>query len=212
MSTPPTSGLSTAVSVTNRLRLTPGAVRVTVGSQQNMTALFETNFTGQHPRVTSDDTGVQIDYGHFNPIDWRRKSTTLALNPTNPWDISVDGGVSRFTADLSALAIRSLIIGGGATHLSLVLPRPQGEIQISIAGGAREVSILRPAAIPVQLTIKGGTSKLCFDDKEYRAMGEHLRTHSTEYESRANRYDIVIAGGARHVVVGSTPFDSQTNS
>jgi hypothetical protein len=212
MSTLPTSGPSTAASVTNRLRLTPGAVRVTVGSRQNMTALLETKFIGQHPRITSDDAYAEIDYGHFNPIDWRRKSSILTLNPTNPWDISVDGGVSRVTADFSALTIRSLIIRGGATHLSLVLPHPQSEIQISIAGGAREVSILRPAGIPVQLTIKGGTSKLRFDDEKYGAVGGHLRTHSTEYEGGANCYDVVIAGGARHVVVGSTPFDGRANS
>jgi hypothetical protein len=212
MSAPPTSSPSTIVSVTNRLRLTPGAVRVTLGSQQDMTRLFETKFTGQNPRITSDDAGVQIDYGHFNPINWRRKTTTLILNPTNPWDISVDGGVSRLTADLSALAIRSLTVRGGATHLSLVLSRPQGEVQISIAGGAREVSILRPAGISVQLTIKGGTSKLRLDDEEYGAVGGHLRTQSTAYESGTNRYDIAIAGGARHVVVESIPFDGHANS
>jgi hypothetical protein len=207
MSVPSISSPPAAVSVTNRLGLTPGADRVTLGSREDMTALFETKFTGQNPRTTSDRTSVQIDYGHFNLLDWRRKTTALILNPTNPWDISVDGGVSRFTADLSALTIRSFIIRGGATHLSLVLPRARGEVQILIVGGARRLSIQRPAGIPLQLTIKGGTSKLRFDGEEYGAVSGHLQTHSDAQENGIDRYDIVITGGARNVFIGATALD-----
>jgi hypothetical protein len=203
MSVPSISSPPAAVSVTNWLRLTPGADRVTLGSREEMTGLFEAKFTGQSLRTTSDDTNVQIDYGHFNPINWRRKTTALVLNPTNPWDISVDGGVSRFTADLSTITIRSFIIHGGATHLALMLPRAKGEVQILIAGGAARLSIQRPADIPLQLTIKGGTSKLRFDGAQYGAVGENLQTHSNAYENRVNRYDIVITGGARHVDIGT---------
>jgi hypothetical protein len=201
MSIPP-SPSSPSASVTNRLRLTPGAVSVALSSRGTMTGLFETKFTGQSPRVTSDQTSVQIDYGHFNPIDWRKKSTTLVLNATNPWDIAFDGGVSRCTADLSGLGLRSMKIGSGANHLALVLPQPQGTVQITIDGGAHELSILRPANIPLQLEVNGGTSKLRLDDEEYGAIGGKLRTHTNLYDSATDRYEILIAGGASHIVIG----------
>jgi hypothetical protein len=204
MSVPLKSSPPAAVSVMNRLRLTPGATRVALGSREDMTALFEAKFTAQNPRTISDDTSVQIDYGHFSPLDWRRKTSTLILNPANPWDISVDGGVSRVTADLSALTIRSFIIRGGATHLSLVLPRARGDVQILIVGGARRLSIQRPAGIPVQLTIKGGTSKLRFNGEKYGSVGGHLQAQSDAYENGIDRYDIVITGGARDVSIGAT--------
>jgi hypothetical protein len=93
------------------------------------------------------------------------------------------------------------VISGGVSETNLLLPPPSGTIQIHIASGVSNLTILRPKGVPVQLRVGAGASALTFDDRFYGSIGGELRLDTPDHKGATNRYDVRIDGGASHLVI-----------
>ena len=122
-------------------------------------------------------------------------------------DGAVGGGDPRGRGegrrDLHGIELLGLRIGGGASQVDIVLPPPIGAVPVAIGGGASHLTVRRPAEVPVRLQIRGGASKLGFDEQSFGAIGGRTQLQSEGFREAADRYEITIGGGASHVTVST---------
>ncbi|MGH3650034.1 MAG: hypothetical protein ACRDU9_04935 [Acidimicrobiia bacterium] len=154
-------------------------------------------FSGRPPELTSAGSTVYLRY----PRGVRRSRGELSLNPAVEWAIESRRGVAEWTADLTGIELARLRIAGGASRLSLNLPRPASRVHIEIEGGADRVEIVRPADIGTVLQIRDGASNLVFDDQQFGAVSGELRLESTNRGQSAGQYQITVRRGVSRMSV-----------
>ena len=190
-----------------RLEFARGASRVTIQANGGMPDLFRARFEGAVPMMLADDGRVTIEYPRLLPSEWlrpNRRAADVELNPSVPWELVFGGGVSRLRADLRGLALRSLVIMGGASDLDVVLAQPRGVVQLRVDGGAANVALRRPAGVAVDVRIEGGVSKLALDDQRFGALGRETRLASPGAGVAPGRYEIRVGGGATDLAIAES--------
>lgn len=184
-----------------RLRFLSGVSRATLKADADLSQLCVAHFEGKPPTVREEAGTVSIQYARFSLLDWRKQAADITLNSSIPWQIELKGGVSKLDADLSALRLESLELTGGATDVVVKLPRPSGTVSIRISGGGSDLSFQLPAGVVARLQVKGGVSKLAFQEHRLGAVGGPLNLESPEYKNEADRYDFELTGGASNLSV-----------
>jgi hypothetical protein len=188
-----------------RLRFPSGASWVTVRADPSMADLYHARFAGQAPRVGAKDGTVTIRHPRTPLFDWlyylRQRPAEVALNVQIPWDIEIRNGVSRLTADLHGLELRSFVVSGGASRVEVTLPTPSVIVPVRVLGGASNVAIHRPEGVVAQLRVGGGSTNLAFGARRFGAVGGEMSLQSPDYEGASDRYDITITGGASNVII-----------
>jgi hypothetical protein len=84
----------------------------------------------------------------------------------------------------------------------VTLPRPQGTVPLTIAGGASAVTLLRPAGVALRARLRGGASDLSLDGSHFGFLGRDWRWETPDFATRPDRYDLDVSGGASGVTVG----------
>jgi DNA-binding MarR family transcriptional regulator len=162
--------------------------------------LVRARFVGPTPEVRAAGGLVTIRYRR-RLLDVRSRSARVALNGELPWSIEVDGGLTDLDGDLRPIRLAGLTVRGGANHLRLRLPKPDGTVRLAVAGGASTVRFERPRGVPVALRIRGGVSRLRFDDKRVRTASGDLELRSDDFGGSTDRYEIAFGGGASNLEV-----------
>lgn len=154
------------------------------------------------------DGSVSVQYLRLSLAEWARyallwgrHAAEITLNTAIPWQIEVRGGVSKFRADLRELRLTSLEVRGGASELEAMLPPPSGAVVVRIGGGASNVTLRRPAGAAASIQVRGGASKLIFDQQYFGAIGGGVRMATPGHSRAADRFDIVVAGGASRLTI-----------
>jgi hypothetical protein len=187
-----------------RLEMAHGGARLTLTSQAETTELYRARFEGTAPMVLAHDGRVTIEYPRLSPTEWllpNRRAAEITLNQSLPWTLVFGGGVSELRADLRRLTLVFFEIGGGASDIEILLPEPQGLVNLRVAGGASNVNLRRPAGSPARAHISGGASKLTFDEQRLGAVGGETLLATPGAEQAGDRYEIEIAGGATQFAV-----------
>jgi hypothetical protein len=198
-----------------RLIFLSGAPRITVRGDAALRELYRAEFAGPVPRMRVRGGVVTVAYPHSGWFDWRaqvagqaivasahwrKDAGEIVLNATVPWSIELRGGASSWSADLRKLRLESFELRGGANKVELLLPRPEGVVQIRIKGGISRVSIERPVGVACGLEVRGGVSEISVDGEGFKGSGQlSIRTPGA-FESR-DRYEIEVAGGATKMIV-----------
>lgn len=183
-----------------RVVVESSASRLTFDGVSPVGELIRARFVGPSPEVRAAGGLVTIRYRR-RLLDVRARSAKVALNGDLPWSIEVDGGLTDLDGNLRPIRLAGLTVRGGANHLRLRLPAPDGTVRVDIAGGASNVRFERPRGVPVALRIRGGVSRLRFDDQRVRTASGDLELRSDDFASAANRYEIAFAGGASNLEV-----------
>ncbi len=180
-----------------------GANEMTIRGGAGATELYRARFEGPVPQVRLRDGTVSIQYRSGRAWDWRKRHADLALNSTIPWTAAISGGASRLTVDASHLDLRLFEITGGADRLRVTLGRPHGEAVIRMTGGASQMRVDRPAAVPVRLVVRGGATSIDLDDQHVgRTTSATLVTPGAD--TATDRITIEFFGGVSKVRVGTT--------
>jgi hypothetical protein len=163
---------------THTLRITPRAAALDLSSDD---APLRMRWDGPTPRIRDRGPVTHVGYSpraRLRALTARRSRLGLTLDRRSPVAIEIEGGVSKLSADLSGLDLRELVISGGATHVTLDLPAPTGDLPVRIEGGASRVTVRRPLGVPVSVEIDGGATGLTIDDEPLGPMGGHVRTNA----------------------------------
>jgi Domain of unknown function (DUF5668) len=208
---PATSSAPLGSTRTGHLQIELGAVQLEVHADSEMSDLYQARFGypgGQAPQVQVDGGSVIVrGVGHSSSgfVPTLRRTASITLNGSIPWDVQVGGGASQTQLDLRDVDLRSLTVDSGASHLDVRLPSPKGTVQVQISGGASDVTIARPSSVPVQARISGGASNLLVDNNQITTLGgDGVRTTSG-YDSASSRYQVNVSGGANNVRIQRGP-------
>jgi hypothetical protein len=176
---------------------------------QAMEPLLRGRFHGVAPRVESSGGDVELSF-RLSPLEWlqvvtlRGASAELLLQAALPWAVEITGGMARVAADLRGVVLRSLVITGGASELTLDLPAATGVVPVRISGGAARVRLRRPASTGVRLDVRGGATSVLLDRQRLGAVGGRLQLASPG----EGCYDLRVGGGASTLSVGTYPDDA----
>lgn len=184
-----------------RLRFMTGASRVTMRADAPPELLYQARFEGKAPTVKEEAGTVSVQYPRFSLLDWRKQGAHVSLNTAIAWQLELKGGVSRLDAELSGLKLEGLELTGGASDCVVRLPPPSGTVPIRVAGGASDLTLHLPPGAAARLQVKGGVSKLAFQEQRLGAVGGTMSLESPDYKSTENRYDIEFLGGASNLSV-----------
>jgi DNA-binding MarR family transcriptional regulator len=191
---------ATALGQQVRMVAETSASRLTVAGATDADELIRARFAGPPPEVRAADGVVTIRYRR-RALDFRSRAARIGLNPSVPWSFEVDGGLTDLEADLRSLQFEALAVRGGANHLSLRLPRPDGSARVSISGGASNARFERPVGTAVSLRVRGGVSQLTFDDQRLESTAGDTHLQSSDFADAAARYEIELTGGVSHLTV-----------
>ena len=196
----PLGGLTQA-----RLLLRSGTNELTVRGAPGLTDLYRAAFEGPVPTVRLRDGTVSIQYkGGGMPWDWRKRNADVALNPTIPWDVELNGGANKVHGQLDGVDVRSFAMHGGVDRIRLTLGRPVGAVPIRLSGGAAQITVERPEGVAVQLRIDGGAGGIAFDRQKLGGVGGGTVLETTRADAATDRYVIELAGGAGRITVRET--------
>lgn len=170
------------------------ATRLTLRAGDPGEELIVASFIGPPPDMRSVDGTVNIRYRR-RMMDTRSREIAARLDPSLPWSIEVDGGITDLDGDLRSVSFAGLDLRGGVNHLTLRLPRPDGTVRIVVEGGSSSMRISRPAGVPIALSARGGVSRLRFDARRVDASGSDLRLESSGFATAPDRYELELAGG-----------------
>lgn len=188
-----------------RLRFANGAHRVAIRADSYVRDLYRARFGDRKPTVDVQGGVVTVRYPRIRACGWlgywSECPADVALNARIPWDIEVIGGSSRFAADLHGLRLGSLRVEGGVSRFEVMLPAPSGTVSVFICGGASNVAIRRPNGVAARLRVGGGATHLKLDDRHIGATGGELDLRDRDYDVAADRYDVIVTGGANNVSI-----------
>jgi DNA-binding MarR family transcriptional regulator len=180
---------------TQELRIRPGKVP---------TELFRGRFEGPAPQVRVRDGRVHVQYRGMG-FDWRKRTATVAINPSIPWRVEIFGGLQRLEADLRDVDLRGLTLTGGTERIQLELGRAHDEIPLQITGGGGTIRVERPTGVPVRLRLTGGTGHLELDGATLGAKGGESTIESRGWAATGDRYALEITGGSKSITLVERP-------
>jgi DNA-binding MarR family transcriptional regulator len=178
-----------------RMVLETSATRLRLVGPTDGDELVRARFIGPIPDVRAADGNVAVRYPK-RTIDFRSKEAQLRLEPAISWSIEIDGGLTNLDGDLRRIRLLSLELRGGANHIRLRLPRPEGTARIMLDGGASEVRIERPAGTAVAIALRGAVSHLRFDGRRSAGADAGATFRSEGYASAADRIEVELSAAS----------------
>ncbi|MFN8234392.1 MAG: hypothetical protein U0V56_13310 [Actinomycetota bacterium] len=186
-----------------RLVFANGTAQLTLRADPSLDRMARARFEGSSPKASLEDETLTFRYPRVGrPFDWRRRRADVTVTTSIPWEIDIRSGAASVVADLRGVVLLGFRVGGGASSVEISLPPPVGAVPVTIGGGASHLRLLRPAEVPVRLLVKGGASKLAFDDESLGAVGGRVRLQSDGFTEAQDRYEVSIGGGASELTVG----------
>ncbi len=183
-----------------RLTFRSGAQDLRLRAGRAPTELVRGRFDGATPQVRVRDGRVLVQYRGI-PFDWRKRTATLALNPSIPWTIDIVGGIARVEADLRDIVVRRLEITGGSERCQLEFGPAHGDVSLKLTGGAKTLRVERPAGVPIRIRVVGGANSLVVDDRGYGSRGGETIIEPAGWADARDRYSLEVIGGTKSITV-----------
>lgn len=180
------------------LRVTGGAGTITLagGSSDLVDA------TSEHPDLGLRTTGtdrvdVHIDQSErgfrFGPTGPNRMDVHVASDV--PASVEVNAGAGDFTVDLSAIRATDARLNMGAASLRLVLPKPSGDVAVTVSAGASSIVIEVPSDVEARVSTSGALISVRSENP--RVSG----SETTGYANAKDRVTVRVTAGASSVVI-----------
>jgi hypothetical protein len=186
-----------------RMVLETSASRLRLAGPTDGDELVRARFGGPIPDVRSADGTVAIRYPR-RAVDFRAREADVLLEGTILWSIEIGGGLTDLEADLTTIHLVALDLRGGANHIRLRLPRPEGTVRIDLGGGASDVRVDRPAGSAIALRLREAVSHLRFDGRRRDGLDGGTVIHSEGFASAVDRTEIELSA-ASQVTIGTLP-------
>jgi DNA-binding MarR family transcriptional regulator len=185
-----------------RIILETSASRLRFAGAAGEGTLLRASFDGPRPDVQASNGVATIRYRRKAIAAFSSRSASIALNNSIPWTIELGGGITDLTGSLNGVRLDRLDVDGGANHIDLDLPAPEGTVAVRVQGVASSARFRRPSGVPVAVRVDGGVSHLRLDGQRFERLAGERRFTSDAFEAGANRYEIEVLGGASEVTIG----------
>ncbi len=123
------------------------------------------------------------------PFDGTARAWDVAVPSDIPVGMTLNLGAGDFDIDLSNVKLTHLTLNNGASDLRLALPKPSGNVPITISTGASSLDLSIPAGIEYSVRVTGAVNTVS-------GLQE-----SSAYTSAVDRLTIVISSGASSITI-----------
>jgi len=113
----------------------------------------------------------------------------VTLPSDMPVGMTLNLGAGDFDIDLSSVMLTRATINNGASSLQLALPKPSGNVPITVSTGASSVDLRIPAGVEYQVRVTGALNSISGPQE------------SSGYSSAADRLTITISSGASSITI-----------
>lgn len=170
---------------TGVLTLAGGARQLEVTRLDDARLLYQAEFADFIPVVADNAGAVMVDYPHRVPRPRGTKTTgSVRLAPSVSWALRCTDAITALDADLSDLAITSIDIECPIESSVLRLPTPVGATTVQVRGPARDLTIVRPVGVPVDIRVSGSASSLAIDGYRLGSVSRGYRNDGGPGEAR----------------------------
>ena len=176
-------------------------------------ALVEAHSASPDLRVrTSGTTRASVRVDQVSPNGFPRPVAVgdieIRVASDVPTSLVTNVGAGDFDIDLSDVRVSDARVNVGASSMRFVLPKPSGNVDIRMNGGASNISVLVPDGVETRISTTGGLLSLRSDnprlgsgntDRGVFAGGTSLETSG--YGAARDRVTLTISAGASSIVV-----------
>ncbi|HKY51038.1 MAG TPA: DUF5668 domain-containing protein [Candidatus Limnocylindria bacterium] len=118
-----------------------------------------------------------------------RRAWDVTVPSDMPVGLTLNLGAGDFDIDLSNVMVKEATINNGASNLELALPKPSGDVPITISTGASSVDLRVPAGVQYRVRVTGAMNSISGPEE------------SSGYSSAADRLTISISAGVSSITV-----------
>lgn len=136
---------------------------------------------------TADRADVRLDQqfaGFFGA-----RTMAVKVSSDVPMTIRLESGAGEFSLDLREVKATDVRIETGASSLTLILPKPTGDVPVRIQAGASSIVIEVPPGVEAKVSTSGGLVS---------ASG---RTETPGYAAATDRVTVSVQAGASSIAV-----------
>jgi 2-polyprenyl-6-methoxyphenol hydroxylase-like FAD-dependent oxidoreductase len=188
-----------------RLSFDNGLDRLALSARSGLGGLLEGDFGNPVPTVWSVDGKTHVEYPLGSRLFRRAAPSAVRIDPGVPWAVDVHGGAARLEADFTGVDLQSLAFHSGVAHVTITLGRPRGTRVVRLAS-AEDLTIVRPAGVPVRIEAAKGVTKVTLDDRSFGAVGNGLTDETPGYGTAEDRYLILVSGGVSGLTLAEADF------
>lgn len=147
------------------------------------------------PRAEEQDGRIRLR------LDGDAQSVDIALNSAVLWDLRVAGGADLSTIDLSAGRVGGVDLTGGASRISLTLPRPDGTLDVRMSGGVSLFDVRTAGGVPVRVRVGAGAGQVTVDGLLHAGVAAGKTFTPAAWGDAVDRVDVDAAAGMSALTV-----------
>lgn len=128
-------------------------------------------------------------------------AVTVTLNAAVRWQLELDGGSTRTSADLRGGQVTGIAFNAGSSVISLALPRPQGSVPVQMTGGASQFLLSLPGGVPARVTAAGGAGEVSLEGQNHTGVAGGSVFTTPGWAPGGPGFDIDATAGASRIAV-----------
>ena len=132
-------------------------------------------------------------------------AVTVTLNAAVSWQLELDGGSTRTTADLRGGQVTGVAFNAGSSVISLALPRPHGSVPVQMTGGASQFLLSLPGGVPARVTAAGGAGEVSLEGQNHTGVAGGSVFTTPGWAPGVTGFDIEATAGASRIAVTARP-------
>jgi hypothetical protein len=117
----------------------------------------------------------------------------IVLNAKVSWTVRLAGRSTEQDIDMRTGGLAGVELAGGASRVTLELPKPKGTASLSVTAAVQELDIQAAAGTPVRLRLGKGASVATVDGTTFRTVKPGTALTSAGWKSARNRYDVATS-------------------
>ncbi|GAA2555764.1 hypothetical protein GCM10010435_27960 [Winogradskya consettensis] len=131
------------------------------------------------------------------------EAVDITLSSRVRWDLRVGGGADSSVIDLSGGRVGGVDLSGGATRISLVLPPPDGTLNVRMSGGVSLLDVRTAADVPVRVRVGRGAGQVVLDGLTHSGVAAGGTFSSPSWDTAADRVDLDAVAGLAALTVAA---------
>lgn len=134
-------------------------------------------------------------WGSRTGMDW-----SFGLSREAALSLIFDTGANEAQIDLSQLQVKEFVLNSGASSTRVTLPEAAGSTRAEVKSGVASVYLRVPEGVAARIRVQGGLASIQVDTRRFPQSGQYYQ--SPDYESAANRVDILAETGVGSIEIG----------
>jgi hypothetical protein len=174
-----------------------GAATISFRTAELGAELYRVDAPGARPQITEQDGRIRLNVA--DPTGRVR----IALAADVRWDLRIGSGVELSTIDLSGARPHAVDLTGGAGHIDLTLPRPDGTLTVRMTGGVNLFDVHTAQHVPVRVRVGSGAGRVVLDGLSHHGVAAGALFTPDRWAATVDRIDVDAVAGMSALTVAT---------